>query len=258
VALEHSRNVVTILLYQHLIEGLGARRVRDRLEAFNVTGMRPSWKIPSADVTVALGSVGITPLEMAAAYAPFANQGVALQPIAARDVMDAEYRPVRRFRPAEKTLLAPETAFQMVHMLRSAVLRGTGKPVSRYFDECRQREPRRLIPEMGGKTGTTNDCTDAWFTGFTPELIVVVYMGFDTPRSLGPQMTGSYLCAPTWCRIVDRILQTRQTWQKSFTDPPGIEFADVDPYTGEALARAADSDENVLRHVPFKRGTVPR
>ena len=258
VALEHSRNVVTVLLYQHLVEGLGARRVRDRLERFNVAGNR-SWKIAPADLTVALGSVGITPLEMAAAYIPFVNQGIALQPVCAREVVDMEYKPVKRFRPAEKMLLAPETAFQMVHMLKWAILRGTGRPISRYFDECRQRQPGRLIPEMGGKTGTTNDCTDAWFAGFTPEFVVVVYMGFDSPRTLGVQMTGSYVAAPTWCRIVDRILQTRKTWQMSFSDPPGLEYADVDSDTGVALAQAAsDADANILHHVPFKRGTVPK
>jgi len=257
VALEHSRNVITVLLYQHLIEGLGARRVRDRLETFNVVRGR-SWKIPPADLTVALGSLGITPLEMATAYIPFVNQGVALQPICVREVTDTEHKPVKRFRAGEKTILSPETAFQMAHILRWAVLRGTGKPVARYFDEGRQREPGRVIPPMGGKTGTTNDCTDAWFAGFTPELVVAVYMGFDSPRSLGPQMTGSYVAAPTWCRVVDRILQTRKTWQTSISEPPGIEYADVDAASGQAIAQGAiSSNEGVLRRVPFKRGTTP-
>ena len=255
VALEHSRNIVTVLLYQRLIEGLGARRVRDRILSFDAVG-RGSWKIAPADLTVSLGSIGVTPLEMAAAYVPFVHQGIALQPICVREVTDMEYKPVRRFRPAEKLLLSPETAFQMVHMLRGAVVRGTGKPISRYFDECRQREPGRMIPEMGGKTGTTNDCTDAWFAGFTPEFIVVVYMGFDAPRTLGPQMTGSYVAAPTWCRITDRILQTRKTWQKSFAEPPGVEFADVDAATGQVLAHSEAGAEGVLRRVPFKRTAV--
>ena len=267
VALEHSRNVVTILLYQHLIEGLGARRVRDRIEAFDVAG-GPAWKIPVSDVTIALGSLGITPLAMAAAYVPFVNHGVALQPICVREITEptagregaqADFRVVKRFRPAEKVMLAPTTAFQMIHMLRSAVLNGTGRPVNAYFDNVRSTSPTRIIPEMGGKTGTTNNCTDAWFTGFTPELIVVIYVGFDQPRGLGPEMTGSYVAAPTWCRIVDRVLASRKKWQVAFEEPAGLEYADVDRYTGDVLSKGQPgSDQDTLRHVPFKRGTIPR
>jgi penicillin-binding protein 1A len=267
VALEHSRNVVTVLLYQHLLEGLGARNVRDRIEAFDVSG-GPTWKVPVADVTIALGSLGITPLAMAAAYVPFVNHGVALQPICVREVTEptgvregakADFRVVKRFRPVEKVLLTPTTAFQMVHMLHSAVLYGTGRPVNAYFDNVRTTSPTRTIPLMGGKTGTTNNCTDAWFTGFTPELIVVVYMGFDQPRGLGPEMTGSYVASPTWCRIADRILTAQKKWQVNFEEPAGLEYADVDRYTGQALAKdESRSDEEVLRRVPFKRGTVPR
>ncbi|KPL06952.1 hypothetical protein AMJ85_10015 [candidate division BRC1 bacterium SM23_51] len=257
VALEHSRNVVTVLLYQHLLDALGARLVKEQIEAFDVVG-RTSWRIAPSDVTVALGSLGITPLELATAYIPFVNQGVALEPICVREVTDADYRPLRRFRPAEKVLLSPATAFQLTHMLRAAVRDGTGRPVHRYFAEQSEREPKRLIPDIGGKTGTTNDCTDAWFAGFTPELVVVVYMGFDSPRTLGPQMTGSYVAAPTWCRIVDRILHTRKDWQRGFAEPPGIEYADVDAGTGLAVAKGQPGvSENVLRRVPFKRGEVP-
>jgi len=257
VALEHSRNVVTVLLYQHLFETMGARRVKERLELFNVWGS-PSWKIPVSDVTVALGSLGITPLAMASAYVPFVNKGIALQPICVREITDLEYRPIKRFRPNEKVVISPVTAYQMVYMLHSAVLRGTGKPVSRYFDELQQREPGRRIPEMGGKTGTTNNCTDAWFTGFTPELVVTVYMGFDTPRSLGPEMTGSYVASPAWCCIVDRILSTNKTWQLTFAEPTGVEFANVDPDTGHAFAKGSSFDNEAIRsRVPFKRGTLP-
>lgn len=258
VALEHSRNVVTILLYQHLLEGLGARRMRERLAAFDLSG-GPAWKVVPSDVTTALGSLGITPLSMASAYTPFANQGIGLQPVCVEricDIVDRQ-RVIKSFRPTEKVTLTPVTAFQMVHMLHSAVLNGTGKPVTRYFEEVHQREPNRPIPEMAGKTGTTNNCTDAWFTGFTPEIIVVVYMGFDSPRSLGPEMTGSYVAAPTWCRIVDRILKTPRTWQLRFPEPQGIEYADVEDDTGEIVAKVAESrTDGFLRRVPFKRGTL--
>jgi len=258
VALEHSRNVVTVLLYRYLLDTLGARALRQKLEAFDIVD-NGSWKIDPSDVTVALGSLAITPLELAAAYTPFANRGVAFRPICVRSVSDADYRVVKKYRPAEKVLLSPTTAFQMVHMMRAVVLNGTGRPVARYFAECARREPGRAIPEICGKTGTTNDCTDAWFAGYTPDLVVVVYMGFDSPRSLGPQMTGSYVAAPTWCRIVDRILKTREKWQLRFAEPPGIEYADVDAETGLAVAEGRPvGGREILRHVPFKRGTVPR
>ncbi|MCX8037725.1 MAG: PBP1A family penicillin-binding protein [Candidatus Sumerlaeia bacterium] len=263
VALEHSRNVVTILLYQRLMGQLGARQMRDRLDAFNVVGS-PAWKIPVADVTVALGSLGVTPLAMAAAYIPFANHGVALQPVCVQKITEVartaekEERLVKRFRPAEKVVMSEVGAYQMAHMLRAAVLRGTGRPITRYFEDVRGREPNRPIPQMAGKTGTTNNCTDAWFAGFTPQLVVVVYMGFDQPRSLGPEMTGSYVCIPTWCRIVDRILKTGDNWQIAFAEPPGIEYADVDATTGRILAKGEwTGGESVLRQVPFRRGSIP-
>ncbi|MBM3335133.1 transglycosylase domain-containing protein, partial [Candidatus Sumerlaeota bacterium] len=220
VALQHSRNVVTVLLYEQLINRFGARTARDRLLAFDV-GAGPPWRIPTHDLSVSLGSAAITPLSMAAAYIPFLNQGVALKPTCVQEVTDSDGS-LKKFRPAEKVVLSESTAQRVIYMLRSAVLYGTGAPITRYFEDVRQRERDRAIPEMAGKTGTTDDCTDAWFTGFTPELIVAVYVGFDSPRTLGPQMTGSYVAAPIWCRIVDRILKTRKTWVASFDLPEDI------------------------------------
>jgi len=222
VALQHSRNVVTVLLYEQLIGHFGARTARDRLLAFDI-GAGPSWQIPTHDLSVALGSAAIAPLSMAAAYIPFLNHGVALKPTCVQEVADSDSS-LKRFRAAEKVVLSESAAQRMIYMLRSAVLYGTGAPIARYFENVRQHERDRVIPAMAGKTGTTNDCTDAWFTGFTPELIVAVYVGFDSPRTLGPQMTGSYVAAPIWCRIVDRILRTRKTWVASFDLPEDIEI----------------------------------
>jgi penicillin-binding protein 1A len=197
----------------------------------------------------------MTPLELAAGYLPFINQGVGKQPMCVREINDSDYNTIRSFRPAEKVLLQPATAFQMASTLRAVVLHGTGRPIRRHFDQRREEEPKRLIPDMGGKTGTTNDCTDAWFAGFTPELVVVVYMGFDAPRSMGPQMTGSYVTGDTWCRIVDRILRQQKTWQRSFAEPPGTEYANIDTEPG-TIIEPGDPVSGELRRVPFKRGTL--
>lgn len=259
VGLEHSRNVLTVLLYKHLIDSLGPEQVKTRLLAFDVVG-DPSWQFAASDLTIALGSLSITPLELAAAYVTFVNRGVAVTPLCVSTVEDVDRRQVRRFRSVENVLLKPTTAFQMVHLMQSAVQRGTGRPIDQYFAEVRGRDPGRKIPQIGGKTGTTNDCTDAWFAGFTPELVVVVFMGYDAPRSLGPQMSGSKVAGPTWARIVDRILQGEQTWRLSFAadQPPDIVYADVDARTGLAVAQGEPIEpENLLRRVPFLRGTVP-
>lgn len=266
VALEHSRNVVTVLLYRQLLGMMGARSLKDSLLEFDMVGPR-SWGIEPADVTVSLGSLGMTPLELAAAYVPFANRGIGIEPIPVREIFETGRReayeeerrkPILRFRPEERVVLSPTTAYQMIHMMHSVVLNGTGRPIKQYFDELHEKEPGIVIPKMCGKTGTTNDCTDAWFAGYSPERVVVVYVGFDSPRSLGDRMSGSYVAAPTWCRIMERVLRTRKNWKVDFDVPPEIDFADVDAESGEILAKDTVSDgRDILPRVPFPRESLP-
>jgi len=136
-------------------------------------------------------------------------------------------------------LLDPRTAYQIVSIMEGGVLRGTG------------RKLRSLGKPIGGKTGTTNEARDAWFIGFTPDLIVGSYVGFDTPRSLGPRETGGGVALP----VVKRFFEGALAEQPGipFRVPPGIKLVRVNLKTG-LLARPGES--NVILEA-FKPGTEP-
>ena len=114
------------------------------------------------------------------------------------------------------------------------------------------------VPQMAGKTGTTTNCVDAWFVGYTPDLVLAVWVGFDRVRSLGPRMTGSRVAAPIWCETMRRVLETRDDWRMAFEEPPGIVYRDISAKTG-ALASAQERRDGstVFHRVPFREGTEP-
>ena len=133
----------------------------------------------------------------------------------------------------------PRSAYQVVSMLQGVVQRGTGRRV------------RAVGKPLAGKTGTTNDSLDTWFIGFTPDLAVGVYVGFDTPRTLGKGETGSSVAAPIFRDFMKRALAGRPAIP--FRIPPGIRLVRVEPTTG-LLARSGD--RRVILEA-FKPGTEP-
>jgi penicillin-binding protein 1A len=275
-ALEHSRNVITVLLYDYLLRKLGHGVMKQRIQNFDMVGAA-AWNFQSTDLSTALGSMDMTPLEMAAAYLPFGNGGVGIGPRAATEVRDLEYNPITEYKRRERVIVSPVTAFNMVYLMRSVVLRGTGKPVYDYFARIKRKNPDRVIPQICGKTGTTNDCMNAWFVGYTPDLVVGVWVGFDTPRTLGPKMTGAYVASPIWSKIVDRVLLENKTWQTTFKQPAGMAYLDIesggpsdeggDIETGEsgvtvaATPAAPGAGEEIspdtVTDVPSRRSTDP-
>lgn len=244
-ALEHSRNVVTIQLYVYLLNRLGPSTVRARLRNFDMVGGR-SWDFRATDVSTALGSLVMAPLELASAYTAFVNHGVAKEPIVATRITDLNYLPIRDFRADERVVIGEKAAYQMVYLMRSVIANGTGRPIAQYFANVRAKNRARRLPQMAGKTGTTDDCSDAWFAGYTPELVVVVFVGFETPRTLGPQMTGSYVAAPIWWKILDRILETNATWQMAFEPPAGMGPLDIYSEYERAVAEETAGGEETI------------
>ena len=114
------------------------------------------------------------------------------------------------------------------------------------------------VPQIAGKTGTTTNCVDAWFVGYSPDLVLVVWVGFDRVRSMGPRMTGSSVASPIWCEIFRGVLETRTDWRMSFDLPPDIIYRDISAVTG--LLASTDPDgpnERIFRQVPFVKGTEP-
>jgi penicillin-binding protein 1B len=171
-------------------------------------------KLPAVPAIV-LGAGEATPLQVARVYATFANGGLRPTPLAARRVTtvggDVLERRGVRLAPA----IAPEVAFMVTHILRGVLDRGTG------------RSGQLPVP-AAGKTGTTDGYRDAWFAGYTPDLVAVVWVGFDHGRALG--LPGSRAALPIWTKFMKMAIAGRPV--SVFRPPPGVMFARIDPTTG--------------------------
>ena len=228
-ALAQSRNLATI----RLLNDIG---VDAALQEARKLGIESPIE---RNLSVALGSSGVTPLEMCTAYATFANGGVRPTPFFIREVRDAAGNVLERNAPSSEPAIAPETAYLATRLMQEVIRTGTG------------RAARGLSRNIAGKTGTTNENTDAWFIGFSPDLVAGVWVGFDSPRPLGDKESAAAVALPIWMRYMGRALA--QVPDHEFPVPPGITFARVDPATGKSLPPGA-TDGIVL---PFRIGTVP-
>ena len=177
-------------------------------------------------MSIALGTNEVTVLEMASAYGTLAAAGLHIEPTLVTHIFDASGNEVFAHRPTIQQAIAPELAFQMVQLLSQAVDRGTGRRV---------RSLGFSMP-AAGKTGTTNDNTDAWFTGFTPDLSTSVWIGFDARKdhklitSDGQQIAGGSGAAPIWAHFMNAAIE--DTTPKTFQRPAGIRQLKVDPLLG--------------------------
>lgn len=228
-ALAKSRNLATVRLLNEI--GVDA-----------AIGMARNLGIRSPierNLSIALGSSGVTPLEMVTAYATFAAGGRRPAPFFIREVQDAQGRVLERTDPDVAPAIAPETAYLTIRLMQEVLRTGTAASAA------------RLSPNLAGKTGTTNENTDAWFIGGSPDLVAGVWVGFDTPASLGGRQSGASAALPIWMQFFARALAYIP--DREFPAPAGITFARVDPSSGKALPPG--SGEGMM--LPFKLGTVP-
>lgn len=186
-ALEESINIPTV----KLMEQIGVGRVIQVARRLGIQGPLP------ADLTLALGSGDVTPLELTAAYAALANLGVRMEPIAVRHVTDSQGRVIEENIPQGREATSPATAYALTQMLRGVVERGTATAA------------RALGRPIAAKTGTTNDFSNAWFMGYTPSLATGVWVGHDRVRSLGHDETGARAALPIWMAVMREILRDR-------------------------------------------------
>ncbi len=200
--------------------------------------------------SIALGVAEVTVLEMAAAYGAFANYGLQVAPVLIERIVDADDQPIFTHQPQIRQAIAPDLAAQMVHLLRQTVDRGTGHQVRK----------RGFARPAAGKTGTTNDNTDAWFTGFTPDLIASVWVGFDDRRThklvdtRGMQITGGNGAVPIWTDFMIAVNEGRP--EKDFDVPEDVKIYSVDPRTGKVRS-TPNKDRVQPLSVALRRGERP-
>ncbi len=208
---------------------VGPQAIVDMARAMGFTGdLRP-------DPSIALGAHEVTVMEMASAYGALAASGIRVEPTLVQRITDTENRTLFDHRPAVRQVVTPGKAFELVQIMRHVVDRGTGRRVRTMgFDR-----------PAAGKTGTTNDNTDAWFTGFTPELVTSVWVGFDDRKQHrlvdenGTQITGSSGAAPIWANFM--IQAVAGTPSVDFGLPMGMRYIEVEPATGTTLPDLSDS-----------------
>jgi 1A family penicillin-binding protein len=201
-----------------LVEQLGPDKVIETARRCGITS--PLEHVYS----IALGTSGVSPLEMASAFSVFASGGVRQEPFWIWRVEDVYGRALEEHIVSGVNKLDPETVFQLVDMMRGVVDQGTAGVIRNMgFD----------LP-AAGKTGTTDEYKDAWFTGFTPSLSVSVWTGYDLEKGLrdknGVGITGGRAAAPIWADFM--IKATGGEPAREFTVPPGIHFETVDATTG--------------------------
>lgn len=229
-ALEHSRNIVSI----RLLNKIG---ITTAIGLAHKMGIKSPLK---ANLTLALGSTGVTPLEITSAYGTIAGGGIYREPISILRIEGPNGETIEEKRSNESIALSEQTAYVLTSMMEGVIQRGTGSAA------------RNLKRPAAGKTGTTNDCTDAWFIGFTPQLVTSVWIGFDDMRSLGKKQTGGRVAAPIWTAFMQTALADKP--KRDFYVPSRIEFAEIEPRSG-FLAPPGSKDK--LR-VPFLEGTAPK
>jgi penicillin-binding protein 1A len=253
-ALTNSRNVVTI----KLMRDIGVPYAIKYAQRLGIESPL------TEDLSLSLGSSEVTPLELVRAYAVFAARGHLLHPIFIRKVVDRDGKILEENNPwpleadlrkqegtiveedlksgiegVSPQVISEQTAYLMTSLLRGVVQEGTG---------WRARELGR---PCAGKTGTTNEYTDAWFVGYTPDLITGVWVGFDEKKPLGRFETGSRAASPIWVSAMQKALVGKLV--RNFPIPEGIVFAKIDRDNG---LLASPSTKNVIFEC-FKEGTQP-
>jgi penicillin-binding protein 1A len=246
-ALEHSRNVTTLRLF----EGLGVKRTLDFVRQFDFSRSQSRWSLPQ-EISTCLGTIDATPLEIASAYQAIANLGLAIRPQYLRSALGRDGEVAFPPLQVEQPIMDPVAAYQTQYMLRQVVLQGTGyTPIGSKF-----KSPP--YPPICGKTGTTSDNYDGWFAGFTPDLAIVVQVGFEPRRPMGPKMTGGRLAGPIWAAVFEEIHKTRTNWQMEYDIPPGLEFVDTCAVTGKRVSDICGNyGHKIYRAVPYRIGDAP-
>ncbi|MSP60887.1 MAG: PBP1A family penicillin-binding protein [Myxococcales bacterium] len=233
-ALAKSLNTVSV----RLVESVGVDNTIEVFRRFGLTSPIPRH------ISIALGVPELSPMEAAYAQATFPAGGLEVKPIFITSIVDTDGQVIEENRvapqAARKRRIAPDTAFVMVDLMKNVVQNGTG------------RKALALGRPSAGKTGTSNDFRDAWYVGYTPELLAVVWVGRDDFKQIGHDTTGGATALPIWLDFMQH--GHPETPIKDFAPPPGVMFVRATSDKGLPCGPAAPN--SVL--IPFQRGTLPR
>ena len=218
-ALESSLNSATARVAQDV----GIRRVRDVARRLGIESPLPA--VPS----LALGSAEVTPLEVAVAFSTLANGGVRARSVAVKHVMDQNTKVLEKRDVKLEQVISPSLAYTMNQLLKGVMDRGTGAPARRWG----------FTRPVAGKTGTTNDYKDAWFVGYTPELLAVVWVGYDGPAKIG--LSGAEAALPIWTEFMKAA--TANMPVTDFTPAPAPQGETPEPAPAEKCGSATREGE---------------
>ena len=201
-ALVHSRNLATI----NLASMIGLDRIIKGLYFFGFND------IPSKDMSVVLGSVGVTLLKVSEEYTLFSNYGVKVKPKLILEVSNEKKGLNDKFLTKKDDLMDADQAYLMIDVLKDVVTKGTG------------RNARVKAIEVAGKTGTTNNFRDAWWCGFTPDTTTVVWYGNDDYKTMGKRMSGGRVSAPVFKHFYEQLLQIHPEIKRYFDIPKNVKY----------------------------------
>ena len=246
---EKSRNLMTVRIAQEI----GLNKITNFSKKLKI------YERPEELMSISLGSAETTLLKMTSAYSSFVNGGKLVEPIFIDRIQDSEGKTIFKnqlrfckdcdlisytsenlpqIKNNYKQIFSPQTAYQMTSILEGVVQRGTGKKL------------KDLNLQLAGKTGTTNKNTDAWFIGFTSNLVIGVYVGFDNPRTLGKFETGSKTALPIFKEFVKNSVNNHEA--RPFKVAKGIKMMVVDASTG----KKADSNSKSTIIESFKEEKI--
>ncbi len=238
-ALEQSVNIVAI----KLLDQIGAGTAIEYAKKMGITTLVEKGTLNDRNLSLALGGItrGVTPMEMTTAYGALANQGILVEPVSIVRVEDRDGNVLEENRAKKQIVLNEQTSYIVTDMLKGVITRGTGQNAA-------------IGRPAAGKTGTTSDYTDAWFVGYTPDLVASVWMGNDNPKEklvFGDVKFASWRSAQIWAAFMSQALV--DTPVRDFPVPEGIVTANIDADTG-LLATAGCTN---VRTEVFISGTEP-
>lgn len=235
-ALEQSLNVVTVKLAQQT----GIDKPLYYAQQMGISTLVLKGDTNDRNLAMSLGGLtrGVTPLEIASAYGVLANNGVRVEPTAIVKVVDRNGKVIEEYTPKEKVVVNERSAYLLTDMLKGVITNGTG--TGAYFGR-----------PAAGKTGTTSDYKDAWFVGYTPDLVAAVWLGYDNPDYLDG-VTGGTIPASIWRTFMSSVADKYVA--RDFVRPSGIVAARVSTKDGLLLNDPSNQDG---RSEIFVEGTQP-